>query len=211
LIRIFYTTFKKRLPEDTYNYYLSLLPSEMQIKISKFYRWQDGQASLLGKILLRKGLKDLGFDDDLTKIKYTEYGRPFLEGLGDFNISHSGNCLVCAISTNEKVGIDIEEIRLISVESFKGQFLAEEWAAVMISNDIVRSFFELWTAKESVAKADGRGLTIPLKKIFLENGQSRIDGSLWHYKNIPLFDHCIVHIASSNEVSEFQVKYINIK
>ena len=51
--------------------------------------WEDRHASLYGKLLLKKGLQDLGQDSSLTNLKFTEYNRPYLEGKLDFNISSS--------------------------------------------------------------------------------------------------------------------------
>jgi phosphopantetheinyl transferase len=55
-----------------------------------------------------------------------------------------------------------------------------------------RSFLRLWTAKEAVAKADGRGLTLPLNQLdvatAVTDGQARVkfEATTWH---VDLRDH----------------------
>jgi phosphopantetheinyl transferase len=52
--------------------------------------------------------------------------------------------------------------------------------------DRARTFLGLWTAKEAVAKADGRGLTLPLNQIdvapAVTGGRAKValDGTTWH-------------------------------
>lgn len=55
-----------------------------------------------------------------------------------------------------------------------------------------RGFLQLWTAKEAVAKADGRGLTLPLNQLdvatAVTDGQASVafEGTTWH---VTLLDH----------------------
>ncbi len=79
----------------------------------------------------------------------------------DFNISHSGNRVVCILSTQGRVGIDLEETGDIAIDDFQSQFTTAEWAAITGSSMPLQTFYHYWTAKESLIKADGKGLQIP--------------------------------------------------
>src|SRR4051794_32137156 len=122
MIKLFFTSYGSRLDEVDFFEYLNLVPEEIKNRILRLKRWEDRQASLYGKLLLKKGLKELGLDSSLVDLKYTPYGRPYIEHNPDFNISHSTRYVVCAISTNSKIGIDIEEIKATPLDDFNEQF-----------------------------------------------------------------------------------------
>jgi len=105
-------------------------------------------------------------------IARTEHGKPFLPHYPQlfFNLSHSGNHVVLAVST-ETVGIDIEVIRQRSgfVGLVNKCFAPQEtlyWQALP-EQDQCTAFYRLWTAKEAFVKAQGRGIAIGLNKVEL--------------------------------------------
>lgn len=199
MIKIFYTKLENQLCQHLFYSYLKLLPAKMQDRILKFKRWQDAQASLLGKIILIKALERLGINRQLSELKYAYCGKPYFENGIEFNISHSGSYIVCGLSDDAKIGVDIEEIRPIIVSDFSGIFQIEEWNSIMSSEyGECQMFFHYWTAKESIIKADGRGLNIPLKNILIENNTAIFHDRRWYLKNISLFHDCMFHIASDS-------------
>lgn len=86
----------------------------------------------------------------------------------DFNLSHSGDWMVCAVSAGVPVGVDVEHTarkrdvmrlarRFYSVKEVKAlEALAE--------NEQRSSFFDLWTLKESAVKARAEALLPLLNK-----------------------------------------------
>ncbi len=98
---------------------------------------------------------ELAFDQD-------RYGKPYLAGQPEvqFNLSHSGRWCVCVVST-VPVGVDVEQVRPMDL-AWTDKFLsAEEREDLRARGKTERlwRFYELWTRKESYAKALGRGLT----------------------------------------------------
>lgn len=89
-----------------------------------------------------------------------EKGKPFFSGLFvehniQFNISHSGAIVICAIGKTD-MGIDIEEVR----EEHKGiadNFYTEFEITFCEENE--KGFYKIWTRKESYLKALGKGIT----------------------------------------------------
>jgi 4'-phosphopantetheinyl transferase len=77
---------------------LSLFSEDQVLRNHRFVRWQDKHLHLFGRLLLLNGIKNLGFDTKLiNEIKYTLNQKPFIEGVQvDFNITHSGNYVLCA-------------------------------------------------------------------------------------------------------------------
>lgn len=99
-------------------------------------------------------------------ISVTESGKPYLvnEPMLHFNLSHSGEWAVCAIS-DQPVGVDIErciEGRAQIAERF---FHKEEvrYLRLLAGREQDQGFCRLWTLKESFVKATGRGLALPLR------------------------------------------------
>lgn len=198
MIQIFYSSYTNKLAHSEFSRYLNLLPLVIQENILKYSRWQDAHASLYGKLLLSHGLKELGLDSSLDNLKYTNYNRPYIEGNMDFNISHSGEHVVCAFSTKSKIGIDLEKIKAISISDFKNQFHEQEWDHIMNSENKYFWFYYYWTAKEAVIKADGRGLSIPFIDFRIKDQQAFLDENLWHLKTIDLFENYLLQVATSH-------------
>lgn len=187
LIDIFYIKFTKHLSDLLWYQYIEMLPNELREINTRYRRWQDRHAHLFGKLLLIKGLRKYGFDVNLlSEMQFNKYGRPFINNEIDFNISHSGSYAICAITKNLRVGIDIEEIQKIDITSFSNVMTNEQWKLIKNSPDPVRSFFKFWTIKESVIKADSRGLSIPLLNIHLKNNRVEYDNQIWYLRELSI-------------------------
>lgn len=199
MVDILYTIFSTRFEPDVFDYYMSQIPSDMQQKVLKYRRWQDAQSSLLGKNLLIKGIKKYGFHKSvLHDIRYTPYMRPYFSNNINFNISHSGNCVVCAITSDFELGIDVEEIRPIAIRDFDSQFNDDEMTNICNADDKLFAFYDLWTKKEAVIKADGRGMSVPLKSVVLDNsGEVVLKERKWHVKQIDLNNMYCINIAAA--------------
>ncbi len=87
----------------------------------------------------------------------------------DFNLSHSGHWMVCAVSGGVAVGVDIEHVaRKRDVMRLARRFFgaAEVEALEALPESERRSgFFDLWTLKESAVKARGEALPPMLNKL----------------------------------------------
>src|SRR5688572_25149287 len=102
----------EQLSASSYGAYLQRLPAVLREKNLRFVRWQDRQANLIGNILLIESLRRFGFGgDSLERLKYNEYGRPYISEEIDFNISHSGEYVLCVAGKGIRLGVDIERIR----------------------------------------------------------------------------------------------------
>ena len=125
---------------------------------------------LLGKYI-GMNPKELVFNDN-------PFGKPFLCNPADsaicFNLAHSGSLLLFAIGKEKHVGIDVEIIdekidfkRITSLV-----FSSDEQLSLSLSLDPICDFYALWTAKEAILKAAGRGFSYPSNKfsVFISNG-----------------------------------------
>jgi len=107
---------------------------------------------------------------DLT-FAYGPFGKPTLVPRSDgarleFNLSHSGNLAVLAISRGPTVGVDIEQVIPVSeLDAIASRFFsAFEKAALSEVPTHARdfAFYCCWTRKEAFLKALGDGLAHPL-------------------------------------------------
>ncbi|MFN8267778.1 MAG: 4'-phosphopantetheinyl transferase superfamily protein [Chitinophagales bacterium] len=160
LIHIYYIRQAEKLSEEVFQQFLFQLPNAMQQDIANYKHWQSAQASLLGKIILQYGFRQLQINHSLEELKTTEKGRPFINSEIDFNISHSGAFIICAIATKNKVGIDIEKHRILKQDIAEKYFTQEEQTFIAHSQNPTSAFFDLWAIKESAIKCDGRGVEI---------------------------------------------------
>jgi 4'-phosphopantetheinyl transferase len=194
---LYSTEFLKPLPEDVFRRLLSRLPATLQPKILRYRRWEDAHAALLGKLLLQLAVKESGSPATIDSLRYTPQEKPYFEGGPEFNTSHSGNRVICALSPNGRIGIDIEFIRPIAFEDFQTQFTPTEWRAIHGAPDPVTAFYRFWTAKESLIKADGRGLEIPLLALDVtEYRPIFIDGATWTFLPLSFFPGYAAHFCT---------------
>lgn len=199
-IDIFYTHFAQPFLPAKWHLYWQQLPENLQQKINRYRRWQDQHASLLSYLLLRKVLMLRGYHQDyLTQLRQETHGRPFIDNIIDFNISHSGEYVVCAIASHIRLGIDIELIRPIEVMDFKNYMTSYQWQDITQPTISCEKFFDYWTIKESVMKADGRGLLIPLVDIHTQGNQAMVEDKIWFIQKILLSATYSCHLAT-NEV-----------
>lgn len=103
---------------------------------------------------------------------YGEHGKPSIkESLNgkpiEFNISHSGNYALIAITLSRKVGVDIEEVNLnIDHQSLSKRFFSKQEYIRLQGIDAGHqrdAFYSIWAKKESFIKATGKGVAFGLE------------------------------------------------
>jgi 4'-phosphopantetheinyl transferase len=95
-------------------------------------------------------------------------GKPRLASSADapaiyFNLSHSGEFALCAVTEGRDVGVDVERVRPVSAwrEIAARYFSRREREALnAVSPDrTLEAFFQFWTRKEAYSKALGQGVS----------------------------------------------------
>ena len=147
---------------------------------------------LLGEALVRFALKKYwNLTSEDYRIDRGEKGKPFIVGVENvfFNISHSGDYVVCAVSDRE-IGIDIEKRAKARMEVAGRFFHGEEVAQLKMLEEDKQDqlFFNYWSVKESFLKYIGTGLTRPLNSFIVSFSGG--DVSLFEGENkLPLYVH----------------------
>jgi 4'-phosphopantetheinyl transferase len=103
-----------------------------------------------------------GADPAGLRLEHAPDGRPVLPGTGvRVSISHTRGAVAVAAGVGAVVGVDVEVVRVLQVERLARRWLrAEEvaWLERQDAGDRSTSFLWLWTQKEALGKAAGRGL-----------------------------------------------------
>jgi len=123
--------------------------------------------------LLRLLAQYLGVGVDDVRLEEDAHGRPRLDRRHgqalDFNWSHSGDQALVAIARGIAPGIDVERrrVRPRALALARRFFDEAEAAALAALPDGARdeAFLALWTAKEAVLKAHGRGIGYGLQRL----------------------------------------------
>ncbi len=152
-----------------------ILNSAEQKRAAQFIKPADAERFILCRGLLRRTLAGylekppagLCFD-------HNENGKPFLDGSKlNFNVSHSRDRLLIAVTAGRAVGVDIEFRRdEIQMDSIADRWFApEERAFFQGSEKPQETFFELWSKKEAYVKALGEGIFRELNSFAVPLGE----------------------------------------
>ncbi|MGN7359331.1 4'-phosphopantetheinyl transferase family protein [Paenibacillus sp. SAF-054] len=149
------------------------LPQEVRLKAARYRAEQDARREIVSAVLKRVvACERTGIAVDQVQFTKNDYGKPSLKGYPDFhfNISHSADWVVCAVSTEGPIGVDIEQIGEAEDEVARLCFTHTELERWRHCPADLRDgfFYELWTLKESYVKAIGMGLSVPLSSIGTE-------------------------------------------
>ena len=112
-----------------------------------------------------------GLPADALPLVPDAYGKPRLAAPAapGFNLSHSGEIVLLAIARGVAPGIDVEALRPRprALQLAQRYFTAAEAAVLarLPEGDRQQTFYRLWTAKEAVLKALGRGLAFGLDRV----------------------------------------------
>jgi len=117
----------------------------------------------------------LGVPAEVITLVDGEHGRPELADplhrSLQFNWSHSGDAALITVARGVAPGIDLERLRprTHAMQLAQRFFHPEEVAALaaLQASEQERAFLQLWTSKEAVLKAMGRGIAFGLDRLHL--------------------------------------------
>lgn len=107
------------------------------------------------------------------KIKKQSHGKPYLLEYPElvFNLSHSADTLIIAISKKGQMGIDIEFSKpRNNLARLVSKCFANEEALYwhnLPDQQKISMFYDFWTKKEAFVKATGRGIALGLEQCVL--------------------------------------------
>jgi 4'-phosphopantetheinyl transferase len=212
MLRVYLASSENRFPDELEREYLARIPTSMHAAIQRYRRWEDRQATMIGKLLLQRALGGLAVQNtslSLENIEVTETGKPYIRGEVGFNISHSGGVVALVLVDDGTAGIDVEKIRPIQLEDFS-RYLPEVSAAETGDPSArLNMFYRCWTRKEAVLKAEGSGLLAPLEQVRLQGDKAFFQEQVWHLRAIDCgASHCC-HVATSEYQPDCHIEMVH--
>lgn len=175
---------------------------------------QDDKFRCLGAGLLINYVKDIFHIED--DIMIAKNGKPhFTKAKMSFNISHSGNYVVIAVS-DYNIGIDIQRMEKRNSLIAEKNFCASECAYINENDnyEIKRQrFHEIWTIKEAYLKNIGIGLRKPLNSFEIDlSGKSPkiIDNPGYAILQMKLDSMYVMAVCADIRDKEFFIQEVEI-
>lgn len=158
------------LPQAT-----SVLSREEQERAGQLISGGHRRRSIAAHAMLRAILsRYCGASPEQLVIRRTSDGKPVLSDYPSiqFNLTHSHGRALIAVARDREVGVDLEQVRReVDVVRLAKRFLSERDLTLIEHGDPAQRherFLKAWVAREAVFKTDGKGITFPLHRDYLE-------------------------------------------
>jgi 4'-phosphopantetheinyl transferase len=162
---------------------MDLLHEDERMRCERYRQLPDRIRFAAMHVVLRQLLADR-LQQPAEHIRYTcgPFGKPYLDMPAttlQFNISHSGDGGLIALSAQRAVGVDIEAVKPLLGRQPIGNVLSAEEQLYCAQQQHPAAFFTLWTGKEAVLKAMATGIQASLATVsVLPTGHQRFQVSL---------------------------------
>jgi 4'-phosphopantetheinyl transferase len=158
--------------------YETLLSNDETARAARFVHERHRRDFIVARGRLRQILAAYGSLDprDLS-FDYNRYGKPRIGRGHDlrlhFNLSHSADLAVLAVSPRYEIGVDIEEKKALQEDIASHFFSAKEQATLQVVSpeSYLDHFYRCWTRKEAFVKAHGAGLSLALDSFDVTFGE----------------------------------------
>lgn len=205
-VHLWHLNLAKAVSIDT----LQVLAPDECARAHRFVFDRDRNRYIQGRFALRTLLgRYLDLDPASLTLTQNAHGKPMLDRVHElgFNLSHSGDMGLVAVSRAESVGVDLEEtcakrdMRQLAISLFS----PEEKASIdsLADDALTVPFLTCWTRKEACLKALGVGLTVEPSGVHAGIDAARLrvhlarhaDGAFVDVETIVQDERCIAAVA----------------
>jgi 4'-phosphopantetheinyl transferase len=152
---------------------IALLSADERDRMARFHRDADRDRYAIAHGALRLLLSRYLEQDPHDLVFATgTHGKPHLVSAPaiEFNLTHSGELALIALSRNRPVGVDVESLdrRAFDIPSLARRVLCpreHEWLFATEEHVRAPAFLQLWACKEAISKAAGAGFTAGFAQI----------------------------------------------
>lgn len=193
-------------PEAEVFAYRKWLSDSEQERAAKFISAHKTREFTITRATLKMILAEMLHEDiKNVRISHEKDGRPCLvnnEHGVRFSVSHSCDWAMIAVTRGREIGIDLEKLRTdIDYDGLSRRFFSPaEYEALQQCNESLRlrAFFAVWTRKEAIVKAHGKGISLGLKNfdVTIEPDQPpRVLATRWQQVDMP--DWILLNVNSA--------------
>lgn len=160
------------VPEATAAALDKVLSTDEHERAMRFVFPRDRRRFVVARATLRRVLaRYLAREPAEIRFAYGSRGKPRLRPASavrvvEFNVAHSNALVVCAVSCNQRVGVDLEQLRpmhdLPQVAAVAFSRSEQKKLFGLAPEQQLLGFFNCWTRKEAYVKARGDGLFLDL-------------------------------------------------
>lgn len=143
----------------------TVLSDTERARLERYRNLDAAGRYVVTRALVRSVLGErLGVAPQNVEVRVTDFGKPVISEDLHFNVSHSGDLIMMAISADRAVGIDVERRR----EVHRAGALIARWLTPDEQHEVAAlraaglgesdAFLRVWSAKEAKLKALGIGI-----------------------------------------------------
>jgi len=211
--------------------YKLLLSDDELAQMTRFYYARHRHQYLITRALVRACLSAY-YPVDPAEWRFAKngYGKPEISHPDTelpirFNLSHTRGLVLCGITRDRAIGVDVEDTErptrtaLAGLSSYFSRQEIEDLGKLPTEQQKPR-FFDYWTLKESYIKARGMGLAIPLKlfsfhfeadilKNFTVHPDLNDDANHWQFWRIAMAEQYRVAIAVKSNNRNLKVSAVD--
>lgn len=143
-----------------------LLSGDERDRLGRYRTRETAERYVVTRSLVRMVLSEhLSIAPRDIRVSRTDSGKPVIAEGAHFNVTHSGDLVLLALSRERAVGIDVERRREVPrvdalIERWLTPLEREELLALMAGGDALSdAFLRVWSLKEARLKALGVGIS----------------------------------------------------
>lgn len=163
------------ISQPEYDHLWKLLSEDERSRSDRFKRESLRRNFVAARGNLRLILAQwLGCKPKAIQFSYSDRGKPYLQKSKGiyFNLAHSHDLAIYAVSSNREVGIDLEYINpQCDIERIAQRYFSlSEYKVIKEFGDrepslAIQTFYQAWTLKEAYGKATGEGIANILESL----------------------------------------------
>jgi 4'-phosphopantetheinyl transferase len=192
-------------------------------RAARFLHTADAVRHLYGRALLRRAAVAYSSMTSTQEFDVNPWGKPILPGATlQGNISHSGMQVWVALARDCEIGIDIESAQApADFVEITSSFHPQEQQSIREAPDAPQAMMRCWNRKEAVAKAIGRGLSLPLDAYVVDSGVATAGWlrhapagtqlSDWHCADLPHIPDHVGAVSAYGDCRRITIWRLNIE
>jgi 4'-phosphopantetheinyl transferase len=199
----------EKWPSEEFEFKLAQLPATMITPILLYTNWEDQQARILNKLLIKKQMSLFKTNYNLYDIKRNEFNCPYINDDFHFNTSHTKGIVVCLASNEGPVGIDIELMDSKTKYFPLDLFSHQERSHLELSLNYSNEFYRLFTRKEAFMKLSGEGVFMNVMENSVINDEIEFNNQVYYFNTILLSNNYMLSYVLNNKMYKFEMDWVN--